>query len=93
MECLLEVLFGAVDLITDVEFGRRFGYGSFLWKVAGIICLFLTALFFYLDVVALGVIGIVGIVICLVFSIRCSWRDSCRTRKAQDPRKEDNAEE
>ena len=82
-ESLIELLFAAGDVITDVKFGRRFGYCGLLWKAACFVCLFLTGLFFYLDVVVLGVIGIVGTVICFVFSIRCSWRDICRVRKAQ----------
>ena len=77
----IEQLFGSLEIADDVRLGKRFGFGGFLWQLAFVASIFVTALFFYLDVYVLGVIGILGSVACFVSMIHRTCRD---IRKKQE---------
>ena len=66
------------DLCDDIRFGKRYGFGSFLWSVASFLCLCLAGLFFSLKWKLLGVLTILGAVICFI---------CCGCRTVRDVRK------
>ena len=66
------------ELFDDIRFGKRYGFGSFLWSMASFVCLCLVGVFFSLKWKLLGVLAILGAVICFI---------CCGCRVVQDIRK------
>ena len=81
---MLELFMAIATLIDDVRHAKRFGWGSFLWELASFACLVVTVIFFAVDVIVLGVAGILGSVVCLVVACRRMWRDIRKTRQAEN---------
>ncbi|MBE6941929.1 MAG: hypothetical protein E7455_06595 [Ruminococcaceae bacterium] len=85
---LVDLFMGFVDMILNIQFGKRFGWGSFLWDLAAVACLAVAVICFVADMVILGVIGIIGVVACSVMSSRRVWRD-IRSKREQQKREEE----
>lgn len=81
---LIDLFMAVATLIDDVRHAKRFGWGSFLWELASLACLVVTVIFFAADLIALGVAGIIGTVVCLVAACRRTWRDVRETRKSRE---------
>ena len=82
---LVDLFIGFVDMILNIQFGKRFGWGRFLWDLAAVACLAVAVIFFVADMIVLGVIGIIGVVACSVMSSRRVWRD-IRSKREQQKR-------
>ena len=79
-------LFDFMDLLAfmdDICFSVRYGWGTFLWGLATMICAVVTGLLFTFDLVILGVLAAIGTVVCLVLSCRQSSRDIRRKREEE----------
>lgn len=75
------------DMIDEVRFGKRVGFGGFLWGAGSVLCLIFAVLFFRFQLNAFGAIGLVGMVACLVCSIVRTWRDIVKNRE-NEPKSE-----
>ena len=80
---IFELIIEMLSFVDDIRFARRYGWGSFLWGLAFVVCGIVTYLFLYYDFVVLGVISVVGAVASFVQSCRCSWRDIRKKREAE----------
>ena len=81
---LIDLFMAIATLIDDVRHAKRFGWGSFLWELASFACLVVTVISFAVDLIALGVAGIIGTVVCLVSACCRTWRDIRETRKSRE---------
>ena len=82
---LVDLFMGIADIILNILFVKRFGWGSFLWDLAAVACLAVAVIFFVADMIVLGVIGIIGVDACSVMSSRRVWRD-IRSKREQQKR-------
>ena len=80
---VVELIMDIFSFVDDIRFASHYGWGSFLWGLATVVCGIVTYLFFYYDFVVLGVIGIIGTVTCLVLGCRQTWRDIRKKREAE----------
>jgi hypothetical protein len=68
---IIELLFGFLDLITDIQYAKRYGWGSFWLNTASIACLVIAVLQFKDKHYILGIIAIVG---CIFFFVKSTKR-------------------
>ena len=74
-------LFGMIaDAMDGICFGKRYGFGSFLWSIVSFVCLCLAGLFFSLKWKVPGVLAILGAIICFI---------CCGCRVVRDIRKKE----
>ena len=85
---LVDLFMGIADIILNIQFVKRFGWGRFLWDLAAMACMVVAVIFFVADMVVLGVIGIIGVVACFVMGSRRVWRD-IRSKREQQKREEE----
>jgi hypothetical protein len=72
---LIDLFLSIADFFDEIRFGKRYGFGSFLWGLASSICLLLAALFFYLEWKALGILAVLAMIICGICSCCRGVRD------------------
>ena len=65
---IIDLFLSIADLIDDIRFGKRYGFGSFLWGLASSVCLLFAALFFYLEWKVLGILAVLAMIICGICS-------------------------
>lgn len=71
---VIEIIMAIVDFVLDFLWGLRYGFGSWLWMVASLICLFLAV--FLSDIhFAFGILFGIVTVICFIMSCRCGNRE------------------
>jgi hypothetical protein len=63
---IIELLFGFLDLITDIQYAKRYGWGSFWLNTASIACLVIAVLQFKDKHYILGIIATAGCIFCFV---------------------------
>ena len=65
---IIDLYLSIGNFFDDIRDGKRYGFGSFLWKLAVAVCLFLAFLFFYLRWKVPGIVAILGAVGCFICS-------------------------
>ncbi len=81
---IIDWFLSMANFFEDIRHGKRYGFGSFLWKLAAFVSIFLAVLFFYLEWKVPGALAICGAVLCFIFSC-------CRT--VQEIRKKETEAE
>ena len=82
---LFDAFLEIADFIEDMRFGKRYGFGSFLWELACLVCLFVAVFSFSGGWYILGIISAVATVLCFVFSIRRCILDIKQKHRAKSP--------
>lgn len=80
---LLDLFCKITDVIVDIWWGKRYGWGSVLWDLAAGACFVVTAIFFVADLIIPGIIGIIVSVFFATLSWRRLQRDIRRKREQQ----------
>lgn len=80
MLCFLEMI---AEMVDDFRFGTRFGFSGILWKLATYVCLIVTVCGFVWEWYIIGIIGIAGTVVSLIFSFKCTFKNIKETREAE----------
>jgi MFS superfamily sulfate permease-like transporter len=80
---LLDLFFKITDVIVDIWWGKRYGWGSVLWDLAAGACFVVTVIFFVADMIIPGIIGIIVSVFFTILSGRRLQRDIRRKREQQ----------
>lgn len=63
---IFELFGGLFDLITEIQYAKRFGWGNFWLNMAGIACLLIAISQFTHKHYILGIIAIAGWIFCTV---------------------------
>ena len=80
---LMDLIFKIIDLIVDIWFGKRYGWGSFLWNLAAGACYVVTVIFFVTDRIIPGIIGFIVSACFATLSWRRLQRDIRRKKEQQ----------
>ena len=72
---VVELIMEILSFCDDIRFANRYGWSGFLWGLAASVSAAVTYLFFYFDLVILGVVGVIGTIACLVIGIRQIGQD------------------
>jgi len=81
----VDIFLAIADMIDDVRFGKRYGFGSVLWLLGCLACVFMIVFGFGKGLAILGAIGIVGTVLCFVLFIRRRILDIKQKHRAKSP--------
>lgn len=71
----IDLFITLADFVEEIWFGKKYGFGSFLWGCVSSVCFIFTVMFFYFDLNVLGAIGILGFIVCSGCSIYRAVRD------------------
>ena len=80
---IVDMILDLIDLSLNIEIGKRYGFGFFVWKLAAFLCFLVAIVFGVLHIPVLCVIGVIAGFACGAFETRRFLNDLRRKRKAQ----------
>lgn len=72
---MIKLILKVIDFIISVRMGRRYKPAYFAWGLVVMAGFVVTAVFFTHKLYFLGLVGIAGSIVCVVYQNRCCYRE------------------